>query len=100
MKRDLRGLSDPVGEFLGEAVVAETGGRTRTTDLFRRYVTWCEERDEKPWTNRSFAAHLIGLQYARCKIRGDHYWMDISMAEPGKGAAARPDPGVDADEFR
>lgn len=61
---------DRLGEFLADHT--EQSGEVSSRELYRRYKAWCEERGEKPWTQRALIHALTerGYKAGRPSIGG------------------------------
>lgn len=83
LKGSLRGLADPVGEFLGERCREGTGRRVRTAELHKAFTEWCEGQGNKPMGGRAFASAMLARDWARRKA-GDWYWIGLDLAPTGE----------------
>jgi P4 family phage/plasmid primase-like protien len=92
LKRSLRTLADPVGQFLADKTAIRTGARIRTGALHSAFNTWAEAEGVKATSPRGFAGALLALDFVREKSTGGHYyWLgieitDTSLLDQGGGA--------------
>lgn len=83
LKKSLRALADPVGQFLLEKTARADGARTKTSDLHKAFAAWCEAEGDKPMSAKGFTAQMLALDYERMKS-GDHwYWLGLELLDIG-----------------
>lgn len=57
----LRAISNPLGVFLDECCVIEAGAQAEVSELYRRYVSWCEASGREPANKQLFGRDLHTL---------------------------------------
>lgn len=65
--------SDPLGRFIGMALVVEQGFRVQSSHLFDLYRAWCRFTGEKEWTQTGFSKALTRKGH-RKKQSSNIYW--------------------------
>ncbi len=80
LKRSLKAMADPVGEFLAEATRQGTGLEVRTSELHKAFVLWCEAEGNKPMGSKAFTASMLALDFAR--FQSHHwYWRGLELGD-------------------
>lgn len=79
LKSDLRGLADPVGQFLEERCTLGAGLRVKTPKLYEAFKAWVEQAGDKPMGGRAFSSSMIARDFTRVKSN-DWYWEGIELA--------------------
>ncbi len=54
---------DRLGEFLEACTVRDPSGAVASAELHQVYVSWCEERNERPWGQRALTDALVERQF-------------------------------------
>lgn len=79
MKSELRGASDPVGEFMRACTEPVTGGRTQAKELFAAYAAWCEQCGAKAFTPHTVAKLLAEKGWKKTVSGGRTYYLDTRL---------------------
>ncbi len=80
LKRSLKAMADPVGEFLTEATRQGSGLDVRTSELHKAFVAWCEVEGNKAMGSKAFTASMLALDFAR--FQSHHwYWRGLELAD-------------------
>lgn len=77
LKSRQRALADPVGEFLGECTVEQTGERIQSSHLFKVFEAWAEENGVRPMGQTKFSKTLLDKGYRRDTITGRKFWAGL-----------------------
>jgi putative DNA primase/helicase len=62
--------SDTIGEFLDDCCERLAEAKTATTDLYKAYKSWCEQRGDDPMTNTAFGKKLTDKGFDILKTMG------------------------------
>jgi P4 family phage/plasmid primase-like protien len=79
MKSELRGASDPVGEFMRACTEPVTGSRTQAKELFGAYAAWCEQSGAKAFTPHTVAKLLAEKGWKKSVSGGRTYYKDTRL---------------------
>lgn len=85
-KKALRALADPVGEFLDDCTVRQTGERTQTAALHKAFLRWSEMQNEKGMGAKAFTATMLAMRFIREKS-SDWYWLGLHLRDEGSWGA-------------
>lgn len=98
--REYKDESDLLGEFLAEKCVAgdTEKHRVRPTALYRVYTAWCDERREKPKTLTAFGRELAERSVEKKKVRGDFWYVGLSLLANEDELPEPPTEGADTPE--
>ncbi|MDD3071516.1 MAG: phage/plasmid primase, P4 family [Methanoculleus horonobensis] len=77
--RDYRRESDIVGRYLADEMVADPLGTIERSALYKIYVKWCEEENEKPVSNRSVIKYLRDKGFPERKMAGAWNWEGLRV---------------------
>lgn len=81
-----RSEMDVLGDFLAERCVTGPGVKATAAQLYKAYLSWCEENGEKPVSQRAFGLRLSERGFERKRGTGNqHMWVGIALRE---GSAA------------
>ena len=77
-----RGLMDILVSFIDDCLIQEFGMKTRKSDLFRVYLTWCARNGEHPQSQRELSIKLSerGFKSGRSGQLG-HFWEDTGAKD-------------------
>jgi phage/plasmid-associated DNA primase len=73
-----RDESDLLGDFITARCALR--GEIKRGDLLAEYRNWCNLANEKAVSSRRFASLLRDRGIAETKVRGERYWMGISLS--------------------
>ena len=73
-----RDESDLLGDFIATRCALQ--GEIKRGDLLADYRNWCNLANEKAVSSRRFASLLRDRGVAETKVRGDRYWVGISLS--------------------
>lgn len=79
MKTELRGASDPVGEFMRACTERAEGARVQAKELFAAYAAWCEQAGAKAFTPHTVGKLLIEKGYKKSVSGGRTYYRDLML---------------------
>jgi P4 family phage/plasmid primase-like protien len=68
LKAQLRAMSDPVGEFLGDCTERQAGSVIPVAEVHKVYEAWCAENGVEPMKLRSFNKVLSDKDYLKDKV--------------------------------
>jgi putative DNA primase/helicase len=77
--------SDQIGLFLDNCCELVGDGSTGSMRLFNRYRTWCEEVNERPFSNRRFKASLETRGFEARHTASGTVWYGIKCDEAESG---------------
>jgi putative DNA primase/helicase len=82
LKEELRGVSDPVGEFFAACVQARQGARLSARELYETYSTWANDNGASVVSPIQFGRLISEKDLAtRFNIKGRRYYRDICLIE-------------------
>jgi len=79
MKAELRGASDPVGEFMRACTERAEGARTQAKELFAAYAAWCEQCGAKAFTPHTVAKLLAEKGWKKTVSGGRTYYLETLL---------------------
>lgn len=99
--REYREDSDPLGRFLEDATVNDTGTRTSATRLHKVYVAWCRSTGEPSWSIKGLGGAMKDRGFTSLRSNGMH-WLDLRLTKSeldyDSAATEAPDPDGGADD--
>ena len=70
-----------INQFIDERTKIQASGRIKTTDLFSRYLAYCEETNNPPATRNDFYACIRAKGFNLLKSNGSDYWFGIALED-------------------
>ena len=75
---DYREAEDILGEFLDECTVRSATVEITKGQLHKAYVSWCEDRSQRPLSNKRFGSLLIQRGMKEHRTKAGRYWLGIT----------------------
>jgi len=76
---EYRGEMDGLGTFLHERCIQGPGTRIRARELFKTYQEWCEEVNERAFSERMFGMRMQEIGVERYRTQDARYWKGIEL---------------------
>lgn len=76
---EYREAEDILGEFLEERTMRSTTMEIAKGQLHKAYASWCEDRSQRPLSDRRFGALLIQRGIKEHRTKAGRYWLGISI---------------------
>lgn len=81
---EYRSESDQLGQFVTECCVVIPEARSKPSQLYQKYVEWCEKRREKPKSMIAFGRALLeGHPVNKATIHGDITYLGVGIKDAG-----------------
>jgi len=80
-----RAEQDVVAAFLSDRCVVAPSAKAAVKDVYKAYLTWCEENGERPLTQREMGARLVerGFNRYRGGATGNYMWRGLGLLTDG-----------------
>jgi putative DNA primase/helicase len=76
---EYREAEDILGEFLEECTVRSVMAEITKGQLHKAYASWCEERSQRPLSDRRFGSLLIQRGMKEHRTKAGRYWLGITI---------------------
>ncbi len=76
--KDYRGDQDLLAKFISEECYLHQSARTKLSDLYEAYTTWCEKNHEQTKTNNAFSRALAERSFEK-EVCGITYYKGIGL---------------------
>jgi putative DNA primase/helicase len=80
---EYRSETDELAPFLEERCDRSTSGRTKTSDLYAAYVSYCDQGKERPITRSAFGRALTDRGICAQKSSGIIFRLGVTLRAPG-----------------
>jgi putative DNA primase/helicase len=82
---EYRSEMDVLGNFIKECCVQLPGVQIRVRELFKAYQDWCEDNNEKAFSERYFSLRLKELGVERTRTSEARFWKGIALKADASG---------------
>jgi putative DNA primase/helicase len=79
---DYRSEMDVIGNFVKESCVFGAGCSIKARELFKCYQNWCEENNERAYSERFLGLRLKELGIEQKRANDGRYWQGITAKAP------------------
>jgi putative DNA primase/helicase len=76
---EYRDESDAVARFIEELCELDPDLKSRSEDLYRRWVCWCEAEGEEKGTNKAFSLELENRGFNKRRTSAGYVWRGLGM---------------------
>lgn len=80
--RNLQAESDIVGRFVRETCVRVQGARTGASELYSRFLEWCQTAGAVPESQRAFGQSMRAIGFVSIKSGGVNLYVDVRLNRP------------------